>query len=190
MVSSTTMAPAIDQSSVSEFSISCAPAGGHSSAPFCSNGPPQGPCRPPHWSLQAFHTVRNPHLPGSTSACAAITLFENFEARRPLPQCLIGLRTHCSLSSTSETQGRAMSEEGGRRAKRRCARNKYTSTAMPSAIHYVGYVSGRGGGLPAPAASCATPPLPAAAPPPLSRLCSVDISSLLPRRWRTTRRRR
>lgn len=32
-------------------------------------------------------------------------------------------------------------EQGGRRAKRRCARNKYTSTAMPSAIHYVGYVS-------------------------------------------------
>ena len=39
-----------------------------------------------------------------------------------------------------------MSEEGGRRAKRRCARNKYTSTAMPSAIHYVGYVSRRSGG--------------------------------------------
>lgn len=34
-----------------------------------------------------------------------------------------------------------MTEDGGRRAKRRCAR-KYTSTAMPSAIHYVGYVSG------------------------------------------------
>lgn len=33
------------------------------------------------------------------------------------------------------------SEEGGRRAKRRCARNKYTSSALPSAIHYVGYVS-------------------------------------------------
>ncbi|KAL4425126.1 hypothetical protein ABPG77_008231 [Micractinium sp. CCAP 211/92] len=31
-------------------------------------------------------------------------------------------------------------EQGGRRVKRRCARNKYTSTAMPSAIHYVGYV--------------------------------------------------
>ncbi|KAL4447954.1 hypothetical protein ABPG75_005173 [Micractinium tetrahymenae] len=30
-------------------------------------------------------------------------------------------------------------EQGGRRAKRRCAR-KYTSTAMPSAVHYVGYV--------------------------------------------------
>lgn len=34
----------------------------------------------------------------------------------------------------------------GRRAKRRCARNRFTAGAMPSAIHYVGYVSGRGGG--------------------------------------------
>ena len=31
-------------------------------------------------------------------------------------------------------------QEGGRRAKRRCARNRFTSSAMPSAIHYVGYV--------------------------------------------------
>lgn len=35
-----------------------------------------------------------------------------------------------------------MAEEEGRgRAKRRCARNKYVGGAMPSAIHYVGYVS-------------------------------------------------
>jgi hypothetical protein len=38
-----------------------------------------------------------------------------------------------------------MTEDEGRRAKRRCARNKYVGASMPSAIHYVGYVSAAAG---------------------------------------------
>lgn len=34
------------------------------------------------------------------------------------------------------------SETGTRRNKRRCARSRFASTSMPSAVHYVGYVSG------------------------------------------------
>lgn len=52
----------------------------------------------------------------------------------------------------------------GRRAKRRCARNRFTAGAMPSAIHYVGYVSAgdrAAGGLPS--QHCLPPPPPPAA---------------------------
>ena len=71
-------------------------------------------------------------------------------------------------------------QEGGRRAKRRCARNRFTSSSMPSAIHYVGYVSGAEGPSWAGAAPPPPPPLQAGCPHACCPCSAAPTGPLLP----------